>query len=94
MADLLLDSKTATGNGEWKARQAGVFTFAVDGTWGNSTVTLEMKGPKGSGIPIPGVSLTANGVVNVEIPGGSYRAVVTGGAAMNLSAALTKAGNG
>ena len=93
MADLLLNSAVAAGAGEWKARAAGIYAVVADGTWGGTTLTLEYKGPKGNAIAITGVSISANGLVTVTLPAGQYRAVLTGGAAMNLSVALVLAGN-
>ena len=95
MADLLLSNSSATGNGAWKARQAGLYTISVDGTFGGTTVTIEKKSPDGSsGIAIASVSFTAEGMINVEVPSGSYRAVMTGGTPSAMYVAMEKAGNG
>lgn len=93
MADVgtLLSAAVATGAAIPRAK--GIYTFAVNGTFGGCTVALEMMGPDGSNyIAIDDTAFTAAGAINVELPSGKYRASITGGAAMSISATLKEAG--
>lgn len=87
----LLSAVTATGPGAAKPIQVGGdYMFAVNGTFGGTSVALEMLGPDGSNYISLGASATfaVAGLCLVTIPPGTYRATVTGGAGMTISATL------
>ena len=69
----------------------GLYAFAVDGTFGGATVKLQILSPDGASyLDIDAaLSLTAEGIQAVDLPGGAtVKAVVTGGAPANLYASL------
>ena len=75
----LLSNAAATG--DWMDWPGGIGTFAVVGTFGGATITLEFLGPDGTtAVAIGGeTTLLANGVANAEIAAGKVRAAVSGG---------------
>lgn len=80
METLLLEN-VAIVNGPEKIVPAGRYAFSVWGTSiGQATVRLERKMPNGAWFLAQSTaSLTAFGIVNVELPAGIYRATVTDG---------------
>ena len=89
--ELTLLSAAAAGNGPTVDLQiGGDYMFAVNGTFGGTSVTLHILGPDGVNFISMGASatFTAAGICVVSIPPGKYRAVVTGGAAMVITATL------
>ncbi len=71
----------------------GEYLFDVAGTFGGATVGIQVLGPDGAtwialrdsaGV----VALTAAGAVVVSIPAGRYRATITGGSGVSVSARL------
>ena len=93
MADVgtLLSNETATGSS--KPRAKGVYTFSVNGSFtGGGSVALQMLGPDGTNyITIDDTTFTAADAVNVELPPGRYRALITGTVG-GLYATLKEAG--
>lgn len=88
----LLSNASATGSAV--AWPGGRGTFEVDGTFGGATVTLSKLGPDGSSYISVGSdgALTAEGVVNFDLPPTSIKAVVSGGSPSALYAKATKIG--
>lgn len=71
----------------------GDYCFAAAGTFGGCTVGLDMLGPDGvTWIAVRdssgAIALTSAGAVIVSIPAGSYRASITGGSGVSMSASL------
>ena len=88
----LLSNASATGDAaKWPG---GRGTFMVDGTFGGGTVTLSVLGPDGSSFVSVGedAALTAEGVVNFDLPPCSIKAVVSGGTPSALYATAHKIG--
>lgn len=83
---LLLSNKAATG--DWHRWHGGIGVFAVAGTFGGATVSLEFLGPDGTTAIAMGTdtTLTAAGGAQFSFPGGQIRASVTGGAPSGLYA--------
>lgn len=77
---LLLNNVAVTGPAT--VVSGGTFSWAVSGTFGGATVKLQLLGPDGTTyIDIPSASMTAAGVMSVDIAGGAtVKAVITGGA--------------
>lgn len=93
MADksLLLSNASATGTA--RAYPADTYMFIVDGTFDGATVALKMLSPDGaSWMSLTGASLTAEGYAVLDLPAGSYRVEVSGGAPAALYAALKPCG--
>ena len=70
----------------------GMGVFAVVGTWGGATVTLQFVGPDGATLIAAGTSttLTANGAGMFYLPAGKIQATVTGaGVTTSLIATAT-----
>lgn len=83
----LLSNASATGGAI--AAGPGDYCYAVDGTFGSGTVSLQMQSPDGSSwLTIADTSLTAEGAVIVTLPRGIYRAGVSGGTPSALYATL------
>lgn len=91
--NLLLYNTNATGGGV--SLPAGRYSFALVGTFGGATVTLQMLGPDGvTWLPVgSATALTAAGRELVEIPSGTYRALVASGAPSGLYASLDWVGH-
>lgn len=84
---LLLDNAAVTGDP--RGFGGGRYCFAVDGTFGGATVTLQMLSPDGSSyIAVPNTALTTEGMVTVDLPSNSYRALVASGTPSALFAFL------
>ena len=71
----------------------GDYVFSVAGTFGGSTIGLEMLGPDGTTwIAIEDdagpLALTSAAVFVASLPAGSYRATVTGGSGVSVTATL------
>lgn len=91
----LLNAVAATGPGApFLIQNGGDFTFAVNGTFGGTSVALEMLGPDGVNYINCGAAatMTTAGMCTVSLPAGTYRASVTGGAAMSIYASLKQVG--
>lgn len=94
MADTGTLATAATASGSAKSRTKGVYTFAVDGDFtGGGSGALQMLGPSGgsSWITITDTTFSAAGAVNVELPSGQYRLLITG-TVVGLTATLKEAG--
>jgi hypothetical protein len=88
----LLSGASATGAAN-TIQLGGDFCFDVAGTFGGASVGLEMLGPDNvTWIAVRdtagAVAFTAAGAVIVSIPAGTYRATITGGSGVSLSARL------
>ena len=82
----LISNGSATGVAQsWPG---GRGSFAVAGTFGGTTVSLQLLGPDGATWTDvgPDVTLTAAGVGNFELPPSDIRAAVTGGTPSGLYA--------
>lgn len=88
----LLSNAAATGAAvRWPG---GRGTFIVDGSFDGGTVTLSVISPDGSSYVSVGddAALTAEGVVNFDLPPTLIKAVVSGGSPNALYATATKIG--
>lgn len=85
----LLSNASATGSAA--SVRGGLHAFAVDGTFSGATVKLQLLSPDGvSFIDVPDASFTVEGVIGVELPGGStVKAVITGGPPSGIYATLS-----
>jgi len=87
----VFSNAVATGNGsDVTVNNGGTYALTANGTWGGSTFKLQIKGPNGTGyIDVPNTSLTADGVVSVDLFAGAIvRGVLTGGAPAAIYASL------
>lgn len=58
--------------------QAGQYMFMAEATWGGGTVVVQMKSPNGTFISVnTNGSLSANGMLLVNLPAGLVQAVIT-----------------
>lgn len=92
----LLSAAAATGT-PLTLQKGGDFCFAVNGTFGGTTVSLQMLGPDNLNyITIKdtagAIAITAADAVVVSIPAGTYRATITGGTGVSVSAFLRSIG--
>lgn len=88
----LLSAASATGSAV-NVQLGGSYVFDAAGTFGGTTVGLQMLGPDGStwiDIEDEGgaIALTSAGAVYLSIPAGSYRVTITGGSGVSMSARL------
>lgn len=58
---------------DWKG---GKGLFLAEATWGGGSAKLQMKSPNGTYIDVPNVSLTANGMIAFDLPGGQIKVVI------------------
>lgn len=83
----LLSNASATGG--VVAAGPGDYCYAVDGTFGGATVSLQMQSPDGSSwLTIADTGLTAEGAVIVTLPRGQFKALVAGGTPSALYSTL------
>jgi hypothetical protein len=84
----LLSNAAATGSAVKVG--GGTYSWSLVGTIGGATVKLQVLGPDAvTYIDIPSASLSAAGVMSVDLAGGaSVKAVVTGGAPSALYSGL------
>lgn len=75
----LMSNASANGDAQ-KLQRGGKFAFAVDGTFNSGTVKLQIRSPDGTSWLDIGAdaTLSAEGVIGVELPAGEYRAAITG----------------
>lgn len=90
-SSILLSNVSATGSGAPKPWCGGRGAFVIGGTFGGTTATLEYLATSGAWVAAvtPAgsvVSLTAAGMALFEVPPGSLRAVLTGGAPAGIYA--------
>ena len=88
----LLSAASATGSAVPVAF-GGDYCFAAAGTFGGTSVGLQMLGPDGSTWialhdSAGAIALTESGAVIVSLPAGLYRASITGGSGVSISASL------
>lgn len=90
----LLNAASATGAAQ-KIQVSGQYCLAVAGTFGGATVGLQMLGPDNStwinvedGAGVLGI--TSARATMVYIPDGEYRATITGGTGVSISATLKR----
>lgn len=83
---VLLTNAAATGTAQTWPGGPGV--FAVVGTFGGATITLQFLGPDGTTWLAAGTAttVTAAGVGVFNLPKGSIRALITGGASVSVTA--------
>lgn len=73
----LLTNGSATGS--YFDVVGGRYIYAGEATWAGGSIKLQSKGPNGTAIDCPGVTLSANGFVECVVADGSQvRAAVTG----------------
>ena len=84
--DLISDSGAATG--AFVLCPGGRIAFIFSGTT-VTDVDIELESPDGNGIPTVSAltTVSAKGIVVVDLPPGKYRAVVTTGTAVDVRAA-------
>lgn len=84
----LLSNGSATGTAQ--GMEPGDYCWAVDGTFGGATVSLQMQSPDGSSwLTIEDTDFTAESAVIVTLPANMYRALVASGTPSALYATLT-----
>lgn len=88
----LLSAASATGAAV-NVQLGGEYCFDVAGTFGGTTVGLQMLGPDGTTwISIRdadgAIALTEARAVFVLLPAGQYRATITGGTGVSMNARL------
>lgn len=69
--------EAATGNGsDFRVNVGGKFSFLSKSTSGSyGSVKLQMKDPNDNYLDVPNSSHSADGVLFLELPAGTYRAV-------------------
>lgn len=71
-------ASTTTG----KSVPGGKFLFMAEATWGGGNAKLQIQTPNGTWIDVPSSTLSANGMLQVEIPRGLARVVFATGTAL------------
>lgn len=83
MAIPLLENGNATG--DWVKVPTGAYTWSVQGTFGGTTVKLQVKDPAGVAVDMPSdLSATAAKTWGAYLPECEVRLVVTGGTPSGL----------
>ncbi len=74
---IILAANAGAGDGETKQVKGGKYAFLAEATWGGGNAKLQIQTPNGTWVDVTGTTLSANGMVTVEIPPGQARVVVT-----------------
>ncbi len=90
----LLSGASATGS--WLRWRGGRGQIEVDGTFGGTTVTFEVRGPSGNGISLGTAGIfTQAGVAGFELAEGSeIRCSISGGSGVSVNARVRWTGLG
>lgn len=89
MAGNLLNNASATG--EAVTNSGGTYVITADGTFGGTTLQLQLLSPDGtSWISVASGTFTAEGSFVCDLPAGSIRMLVTGGTPSALYADAKK----
>lgn len=81
-ACITLAENAAAGTGSSKSVPGGKFLFMAEATWGGGNAKLQVQTPNGTWIDVPNSTLSANNMVQLEIPRGQARVVFTTGSAL------------
>lgn len=79
---IVLAENVAAGNGADKSVYGGKYIFMAEATWGGGNAKLQVKTPNGTYVDVPSSTLSANGMLQVEIPQGIVRVVFATGTAL------------
>lgn len=74
---VILLSNAAAGNGSDKVVQGGRYAFLCDATFGGGNIKLQIKLETGTYADVGSSTLSAAGMVALDLPAGTYRAVAT-----------------
>jgi hypothetical protein len=75
----------SAGNSTAQFWRGGKVGFYAEATWSGGSVQLQFQSPQGTWINVANGSLSANGVLILELPPGQYRAVGTTASAIYCS---------
>lgn len=70
-----LAENAGAGNQTAKEWRGGKAMLLAEATWGGGNVKLQIQTPQGTWVDVPSSTLSANGVLNLELPAGQVRAV-------------------
>lgn len=70
------------GTGPSKSVPGGKFLFMAEATWGGGNAKLQNQSPNGTWIDVPSSTLSANNMVQLELPRGQVRVVFATGTAL------------
>lgn len=71
----------AAGNGAAQTWPGGTMAFSGEATFSSGSVLLQFQSPHGTWIPVANSTLSANGLLILQLPAGQYRAVGATGSA-------------
>ena len=74
---ITIAENAGAGNGSDFSWPGGKAAFVAEGTWGGGNIKLQLKSHNGTYIDFPSGSITANNVLLLELPPGTYRYVIT-----------------
>jgi hypothetical protein len=83
---VVLASNAAAGTGSAYQWLGGKGSFIAEATWGGGSAKLQFQSPNGTWIDYPSGSLSANGIINFELPAGQIRTVTATGSAFYVYA--------
>jgi len=69
------------GNQADKTFAGGKCSFIAEGTFGGGSVKLQLKTKQDTYVDVPSSTLSANGLLGLDLPAGTYRAVTATGSA-------------
>lgn len=72
-----LATNAGAGTGTDKPIKGGKYMIMAEATWGGGNVKLQMQAPNSSWFDVASSTLSANGMLPLELPPGRIRAVVT-----------------
>ena len=78
-------SNAAAGNSTAKFWKGGKVAFYAEATFGGGNVKLQFQSPQATWIDVASSTLSANGLLILELPPGQYRAVGTTASAIYAS---------
>lgn len=71
-------SNEGAGNGTAATlNSGGKYMFMAEATWGGGNIKLQMQSVNGTWIDIANTTISANGVIFIDLPAGQVRGVIT-----------------
>jgi hypothetical protein len=76
-----LASNAGAGNQPAVKWNGGKMALVAEGTFGGGSIKLQLQSPQGTWIDVPSSTLSANGILIIDVPAGQVRAVTATGTA-------------
>jgi len=79
---IVLAENVAASTTTGKSIPGGKFLLMAEATWGGGNVKVQIQSPNATWIDVPNSTLSANGMLQLELPRGQARVVFATGTAL------------